>query len=95
MKALIGSGRLGPMAAFLPDGTHAEVPAHENLIASLIAQAQARGAKASFEEHAERLAAGPPYAGHWQVLDVPAGTSAAQTLHYARYRVARDLFHTG
>ncbi len=91
MKILVGSGRLGPLAVFLPDGSHAEVPAHENLIAPLVAQAQAGGIQATFEEHAKRLADGPPYAGHWSLLDVPDGVSAPQALHYARYRVAADL----
>jgi hypothetical protein len=93
MKILVGSGRLGPLAVFLPDGSHAEVPAHENLISPLIAQAQALGTRATFEEHAQRLAAGPPYPGKWSLLDVPDGISAPQALHYARYRVASDLLH--
>jgi hypothetical protein len=93
VKILVGSGRLGPLAVFLPDGSHAEVPAHENLIAPLVAQVQARGTEATFEEHAQRLAAGPPYAGHWSLLEVPDGISAPQALHYARYRVASDLLH--
>jgi hypothetical protein len=92
MRVLVGSSRLGPAAVFLPDGTHAAVPASENLIEPLIAQVQARGPQATFEEHAERLVQGPPYAGHWSLLDVPDGISAPQALHYARYRVAADLF---
>ena len=93
MKILVGSGRLGPMAVFLPDGTHAVVPAHENLIAPLVAQAQACGTGATFEEHAERLAARPSYAGDWSLLDIPDGVSAQQALYYARYRAASDLLH--
>lgn len=92
MKILVGSNRIGPAAVFLPDGSHAEAPASENLIAPLLAQAAARGSQATFEEHAKRLAEGPPYAGHWHLLDVPDGISAPQALHYARYRVAADLF---
>jgi hypothetical protein len=91
VKVLVGSGRLGPMAVFLPDGSHAEVPAHENLIRPLVAQAQARGTGATFEEHAKRLADGQGYAGHWSVLDVPDGISAPQALHYARYRSAKEI----
>jgi hypothetical protein len=93
VRILVGSGRLGPLAVFLPDGSHAEVPAHENLIAPLVAQAQAGGTQATFEQHAERLAAGPSYAGHWSLLEVPDGISAPQALHYAGYWVARDLLH--
>jgi hypothetical protein len=92
VRILVGSGRLGPVAVFLPDGSHAEAPAHENLIAPLVAQAQARGSQATFEEHAERLTQGPPYAGRWSLLDVPDEISAPQALHYARYRDARELF---
>jgi hypothetical protein len=28
----------------------------------------------------------------WSVLEVPDGISAPQALHYARYRIASDLF---
>lgn len=90
MKVLVGSNRLGPAAVFLPDGSHAVIPAHENLIQPLIVQAQARGSKARFEQHAKRLAAGPGYAGSWSLLEVPDGISAPQALHYARYRAARE-----
>jgi hypothetical protein len=93
MNILVGSGRLGPLAVFLPDGSHAEVPAHENLIEPLLAQVAARGIHSTFERHAKLLSGGPPYAGHWQVLDVPDGISAPQALHYARYRIAADLLH--
>lgn len=91
MKVLVGVNRLGPAAVFLPDGTHAEAPAHENLIAPLVAQAAARGPGATFEQHARVLAAGPPYAGRWRLLEVPDGISAPQALHYARYREASGL----
>jgi hypothetical protein len=91
VKVLVGSGRLGPLAVFLPDGTHAVAPAHENLIAPLLAQFAAKGPQTSFEKHAELLAAGAGYAGHWSLLDVPDGISAPQALHYARYREAKDL----
>ena len=90
MKVLVGSTRLGPSAVFLPDGSHAEVPAHENLIRPLVAQAQARGTHATFEQHAKLLAQGPPYAGRWSLLDVPDGISASQALYYARHRSARE-----
>ncbi len=93
MKVLVAAGRRGPMAVFLPDGTHAEVPAHENLIAPLRAQVQARGTQASWEQHAKRLADGPSYAGKWSLLEVPDGVSASQALYYARYRVASGLLH--
>lgn len=79
------------MAVFLPDGTHAAVPVAGDVIAPLLAQVQARGTQASWEEHAQRLAGGPPYAGKWSLLEVPDGISAPQALHYARYRVASDL----
>ena len=92
MKVLVGSNRLGPAAVFLPDGTHAAAPAAEALIAPLIAQAQARGSKAAFAEHAKRLAEGAGYAGRWSLLDVPDGISAPQALHYARYRSAKEIF---
>ena len=95
VKALVGSGRLGPMAVFLPDGSHAVMPAHEALTAPLVAQVAARGSQASWEEHARRLAASPPYAGRWDVIDVPDGITAAQALHLARYRASKDLFQTG
>ena len=93
MKILVGSNRIGPAAVFLPDGSHAAAPASEALIAPLLAQAAARGSKATFEEHAKLLSGGPPYAGHWSVLEVPDGISAPQALHYARYRIAADLLH--
>ena len=92
MKALVASNRMGPAAVFLPDGSHAVIPAHENLIAPLLAEAAAIGTKASFEEHAVRLCAAAPYAGSWSMLDVPEGVSAAQALHLARYQAAGDLF---
>lgn len=91
VKILVGNGRLGPMAVFLPDGSHAEVPAHENLIAPLAAQVQARGTEASWEQHARRLVAGPSYAGQWSLLEVSEGISATQALHYARYRAAASF----
>lgn len=92
MKALAASGRLGPMAVFLPDGSHAVMPAHEALTAPLAAQVAARGSQASWEDHARRLAASPSYAGRWDVIDVPDGITAAQALHLARYRAAKSLF---
>lgn len=92
MKVLVGSNRIGPAAVFLPDGTHAAAPAASDLIEPLVAQAEARGPQATFEEHAKRLVQGPPYAGHWSLLDVPDGISAPQALHYARYRSAREIF---
>ena len=95
VKALVGSGRLGPMAVFLPDGSHAVMPAHEALTAPLVAQVAARGSQASWEEHARRLAASPPYAGRWDVIDVPDGVTAAQALHLVRARASKDLFQTG
>jgi len=91
VKVLIGSGRLGPMTAFLPDGTYAAVPSAPSLTEPMIAQARARGSQATFEEHAKRLAGGPPYAGKWSLLEVPDGISASQALHCARYRAASGL----
>jgi hypothetical protein len=79
------------MAVFLPGGSSAVIPAHENLTAPLVAQVAARGSQASWEDHARRLAASPAYAGRWDVIDVPDGISAAQALHLARYRASVDL----
>jgi len=93
VKVLIGSGRLGPMAVFLPDGTYAAVPSAPSLTEPMLAQVRAKGTQASFEEHARRLAGGSPYAGKWSLLEVPDGVSAPQALHYARYRVASDLLY--
>lgn len=92
MKVLVGSNRIGPAAVFLPDGTHAAAPAAEALIQPLIAQAQARGPRATFEEHAKRLADGAGYAGWWHLVDMPDGISAPQALHFARYRSASEIF---
>jgi hypothetical protein len=90
VKVLVAANRLGPAAVFLSDGTHAEVGAHENLIAPPVAQVAARGSQASWEEHAERLVASAPYAGRWSLADVPDGISARQALYLARYRAARQ-----
>lgn len=92
MKVLVGSGWLGPMAVFLPDGTHAEVPSAEDMIAPLLAQVAARGIHSTFEQHAKVLAAGPGYAGKWRLEQMPDGISAPQALHYARYRSAGEIF---
>lgn len=94
MRALVASNRMGPAAVFLPDGSHAVIPAHENLTAPLLAEAAAGGTRVSFEEHAARLCAAPPYAGHWTVLDVPEGITAAQALHLVRYRAGKSLFQS-
>lgn len=92
MKVLVGSNRLGPVAVFLPDGSHAVVPAHEELVAPLVAQVQARGPQASFEEYAQRLVDGSPYAGRWSLEQVPDGSSASQALYLVRYRAAGEFF---
>jgi hypothetical protein len=91
VKALVGANRLGPAAVFLPDGSHAVIPAAEALVAPLAAEVAARGPQASWEEHAARLCAGAGYAGRWSQEDVPDGISAQQALHLARYRAAKDL----
>jgi hypothetical protein len=92
VKVLVGSNRLGPAAVFLPDGSRAVVPAHENLTAPLVAEVSARGPQASFEEHAARLVAGPQQAAHWELAEVPDGISAQQALHLMRYQAAKSLF---
>jgi len=94
MKVLVASGRLGPQAIFLPDGTHAAIGSTDE-IESLLAEAAARGPQASWLEHAQRLAAGPSYAGHWSLADVPDGLSAGEALHRVRYEAARKLLSTG
>lgn len=90
MNVLVGSGRLGPMTVFLPDGTHAAVGG-EALTRPLLAQASAGGAQVTFEEHAQRLVAGSSYAGHWSLADVPDGMAAVQALHYVRVQTARAI----
>ena len=92
VKALVASNRMGPAAVFLPDGSHAVIPAHENLTAPLLAEAAAIGTQASFGEYAARLCAAPPYAGHWSLIDAPDGVTAAQVLHLVRARAVRNLF---
>jgi hypothetical protein len=94
MKVLAGANRLGPVAVFLPDGSHAEVSGHPDLTEPLLAEVAARGAEATFGQHAEALRAGPGYAGRWSLPEVPDGITAAQALHLIRYRAAQDLFHS-
>lgn len=78
------------MAVFLPDGTQATVGGGA-LIAPLLAQAAAQGSSASFEEHAQRLAASSPYAGSWSLVSVPDGITAQQALYLIRHRKAVQI----
>lgn len=94
MKVLVAATRLGPAAVFLPDGTHATAGSPE-LTEPLLTEAAAGGTGASWLEHAQRLAAGPVYAGRWSLADVPDGITAVEALHRVRYAEAKKILSTG
>jgi len=91
VRIVAGLNRLGPAAVFLPDGSRAVVPGHEALTGPLVSAAAVLGPPGSFEENAGRLCASLPYAGHWELAEVPDGISAAQALHLLRYQAAKSL----